>query len=233
MEDMMEQPQIIAITGASSGIGEGLARIFSQNNFIVILMSRNLQAMKKLQLKNSYCYQLDVTNFQSIQECVLDIEKKIGPVDFWVNNAGVCYEGEFCEISTEKNHEMIDVNLKGVIHCTEAILPFMQKRKSGMIINISSVAGRASRANLSVYAATKAAIISLSESLRVANARHGVRICNVSPGIIETPMLNHLSLRSNPALSVESFAKTILWITQQPKEVCIRDIVIAPTSYEA
>ena len=228
-----EKQKIIVITGASSGIGQGLARLFSQNNFKVILIARNLEAMKQLKLKNMFCYQLDVTNQEKISACVQDIENCIGPINFWINNAGVGFDGSFCDITHEQNNAMVDVNLKGIIHCMEVILPLMQKRRSGMIINISSLADRVSRPNLAVYAATKAAVKSLSESLRAANAKYGIRICNVAPAKIQTPLLKNSSLKQNEVISVADFAKIIFWITQQPKEICVRDIVIAPTKYEA
>ena len=101
------------------------------------------------------------------------------------------------------------------------------------VINISSLADRVSRPNLAVYAATKAAVKSLSESLRAANAKYGIQICNVAPAKIQTPLLKNSSLKQNEVISVADFAKIIFWITQQPKEICVRDIVIAPTKYEA
>ena len=109
----------------------------------------------------------------------------------------------------------------------------MQKNKSGTIINISSVADRKSRPTLPVYAATKAAVKSLSESLRTANAKYGIRICNISPAKIKTPLLMSSNLSDDQIIQAEDMAKAILWIYQQPKTVCIRDIVIAPTYYEA
>jgi NADP-dependent 3-hydroxy acid dehydrogenase YdfG len=136
-------------------------------------------------------------------------------------------------VSHDDNQKMIDVNLNGVINCIESVLPSMQKNKSGTIINISSIADRKSRPTLPVYAATKAAVKSLSESLRTANAKYGIRICNVSPAIIKTPLLMSSNLSDDQIIQVEDMAKAILWIYEQPKTVCIRDIVIAPTYYEA
>jgi len=229
----MIKSKIVVITGASSGIGKGLASFFSKQDFIVILLARNIEAMKSLQLKNSFSFELDVTQHKKVTRCIQDIEKNIGPIEFLINNAGVGFGGDFSEISPENNESMIDVNLKGVINCTSAVLPRMQERHSGTIINISSLADRSSRPNLATYAATKAAVKSLTESLRTANAKYGIRFCNVAPAKIQTPLLKACLLEKDDPISLEHFAKMIFWITQQPQEICIRDIVIAPTKYEA
>ena len=109
----------------------------------------------------------------------------------------------------------------------------MQSRKSGTIINISSLADRNARPELATYAATKAAVKSLSESIRMANAKYGIRVCNVAPAKIKTPLLLQSKLSDEQVISVDDMAKAILWIYQQPQHICIRDMVIAPTYYEA
>lgn len=228
----MNKQKIIVITGASSGIGKSLSCFFSKQNFTVILLARNIEAMKNLQLKNSFAFELDVTQHKQVVQCIEDIEKNIGPIEYLINNAGVGFDGDFSKISPENNESMVDVNLKGVINCISAVLPRMQERQSGTIINISSLADRCSRPNLATYAATKAAVKSLTESLRMANAKYGIRFCNISPAKIKTPLLKACLLEKDDIISVEHFAKMIFWITQQPQEICIRDIVIAPTKYE-
>ena len=108
----------------------------------------------------------------------------------------------------------------------------MTLTKAGTIINISSIADRNSRPNLPTYAATKAAVKSLSESLRMGNAKYGIRVCNVAPAKIKTPMVIRNNLTDSQIIEIEDVAKAILWIYEQPKSVCIRDLVIAPTNYE-
>jgi NADP-dependent 3-hydroxy acid dehydrogenase YdfG len=224
---------LVIITGASSGIGAGIAKQFSAAGFPLGLLARNLKAMEELSLPNSLCIETDVTDFAAVQKAVTLAEKKFGPVDCLINNAGIGYNGDFTSLSHVQHETMIQVNLLGVINNVEAVLSGMQARRAGTIINISSIADRNARPNLSTYAATKAAIKSLSESLRVANAKHGIRVCNVAPAKIKTPLLMASGLSNEQIISVEDIAKTVLWIYEQPQTICIRDIVIAPTYYEA
>lgn len=224
---------LIVITGASSGIGAATAKVFSDAGYATALLARSKQSMDKLNIKNSISIECDVTNIESVKNAINQAQEKFGAIDCLINNAGFAKGGEFTEVSHQDNQTMIDVNLSGVVNCIETVLPLMQKNKSGTIINISSVADRKSRPTLPVYAATKAAVKSLSESLRTSNAKYGIRICNVAPAKIKTPMLMAANLSEDQIVPVEDMAKTIFWIYQQPKTVCIRDIVIAPTYYEA
>lgn len=112
------------------------------------------------------------------------------------------------------------------------VLPGMRRQPHGAIINISSLADRSIRLNLSVYTASKAAIKSLTGSLRTANASYGIRICNLAPAKIQTPMMMTSGLQDNQMTPVENLAETILWMYGQPQKICIRDIVFTPTYYE-
>lgn len=224
---------LIVITGASSGIGAATAKVFSDAGYTVAMLSRNKKSMEQFHISNSIALECDVTDIKSVKNAINLAQEKFGAIDCLINNAGFAKGGEFTEVSHDDNKIMIDVNLNGVINCIETVLPAMQKNKSGTIINISSVADRKSRPTLPVYAATKAAVKSLSESLRTSNAKYGIRICNVAPAKIKTPMLITANLSEDQIVPVEDMAKAILWIYQQPKTVCIRDIVIAPTHYEA
>lgn len=127
---------------------------------------------------------------------------------------------------------MVTVNLQGVINATEIILPKMRERKTGTIINISSLSDRTSRPDHVVYAATKAAIRSLTESLRMANAKHGIRFCNIAPAKVHSPMWKNQDFDPAHFISPKQFAEMVLWVYQQPKSICIRDLLVSPTDYE-
>jgi NADP-dependent 3-hydroxy acid dehydrogenase YdfG len=224
---------VIMITGASSGIGAGLAKLFSSKGYQLALCSRNTEAMNALNLPNALCLQVDVTDAAAIQNAVTQAQEYLGPIDCLINNAGFGKNGDFTELTHTEHAAMVQVNLMGVINSIEAVLPKMREQQHGTIINISSLADRHPRPNLAVYAASKAAVKSLSESLRLANAKFGVRVCHVAPAKINTPMLIQSTLNDDHLISIDEIAKTILWIYEQPQHICIRDIVIAPTYYES
>ncbi len=229
----MNKKELVIITGASSGIGASIAKLFSQNGYNLGLLARNIKVMEQFQLPNTICIETDVTNNLSVQNAINQIEKQFGVINCLINNAGFVKGGEFTTLTHAEHENTVQVNLLGVINGIEAVLPKMREQKCGTIINISSVADRYTRPNISTYAATKAAVRSLTHSLRIDNAKYGIRFCNVAPAKVNTPMLIKSSLPLEDAISVDELAKAILWIYQQPKTICIRDIEIAPTVYEA
>jgi NADP-dependent 3-hydroxy acid dehydrogenase YdfG len=227
----MNKPLVI-ITGASSGIGAAMAKIFSNAGYPLGLFARNKDAMERLNLPNTICLSVDVTDINSLKNGIQLTEEKFGAIDCLINNAGFAKSGDFTKLTHANHLSTVNVNLVGVINGIEIVLSGMRERKTGTIINISSVADRHPRPNIATYAATKAAVKSLSESLRVANAKYGIRICNLAPAKINTPMLMASSLNDNQIIPAEDLAKVALWIYQQPQTICVRDLVFAPTYYE-
>lgn len=231
MKETKGKPLVI-ITGASSGIGAATAKLFSQAGCPLGLLARNKQAMEALKLRDALCLETDVTDLEQVKTSIKQAEQQFRPVDCLINNAGFAKGGEFSELSHKDHETTFQVNLMGVINTIEVVLSDMQSRRHGTIINVSSVADRHARPNIASYAASKAAVKSLSESLRMANAKYGIRICNVAPAKIKTPLMMKSQLNENQIIPVEDMAKTLLWIYQQPQSICIRDLVIAPTAYE-
>lgn len=226
----MNNPLVI-ITGASSGIGAAMAQVFSKAGFPLGLFARNKEAMEKLGLPHALCLSVDVADINALKNAIQIAEATYGPVDCLINNAGLVKDGDFTELAHSQHMDMVKVNLIGVINGIEIVLPGMRERKKGTIINISSVADRHPRPNIATYAATKSAVKSLSESLRVANAKYGIRICNLAPAKVKTPMLIATKLNDDQIIPAEDLAKAALWIYQQPQTICIRDLVFAPTYY--
>jgi NADP-dependent 3-hydroxy acid dehydrogenase YdfG len=227
----MNQPLII-VTGASSGIGEAIAKVFSKAGFPVALLARSLKAMEALGLPNALCIETDVTDINSVRKAIAQAEEKFGPVDCLINNAGYAKGGDFLDISHDDRKKTMEVNVLGVINGIESVLPGMRKRKAGTIINITSLADRHARPHVTSYAASKAAVKSLTESLRMGNAQYGIRISMIAPAKISTPMVMQGSGSNDHLIAVEEMAGIVLWVYQQPKSICIRDMVVAPTSYE-
>ncbi|PIQ43481.1 MAG: oxidoreductase [Gammaproteobacteria bacterium CG11_big_fil_rev_8_21_14_0_20_46_22] len=229
---MKQEKSLVVITGASSGIGLGLAKAFSNAGYPLALLARNVAAMEALNLPNTRCIKTDVTDIDAFKKAIALAEEEFGPVDCLINNAGFAEGGEFSEQSHDAHEKTVQVNLQGVINGCEAVLPGMRKRGRGTIINMSSVADRSSRPQLATYAATKAAVKSLTESLRMANASYKIRVCNVAPAKIRTPMLMTANLKGDQIIEIEDVVNAVLWLYEQPQSVCIPDIVIAPTTYE-
>ncbi len=228
----MNKPLVI-ITGASSGIGAAMAKIFSHAQYPLGLIARNKDAMEKLNLPNTICLSADVTNINALKTAIQSAEEKFGPVDCLINNAGFAKNIDFTETTHDDHLNMVNINLVGALNGIEIVLPGMRERKTGTIINISSLADRHPRPNAATYAATKAAVKSLAESLRAANGKYGIRVCNLAPAKINTPMLTAVNLDPHQAIPAEDLARAALWMYQQPQTICIRDMVFAPTHYEA
>lgn len=227
----MQKPLVI-ITGASSGIGAATAKIFSAANYPLGLFSRNLAAMQALNLPQSICLSVDVRNAQALQDAVKTAEEMFGPTDCMINNAGYAKSGDFLAISQEDHESMLAINVMGVINGVTAVLSGMRERKRGTIINVSSLADRVARPHIATYAASKAAVKSLSTSLQQSNAKYNIRITNLAPGKILTPILTAAKIDVANSLPAELLAKMILWIYEQPQELCIRDLLFAETMYE-
>lgn len=227
----MNKPLVI-ITGASAGIGAATAKIFSEAGYPLGLFARNKEAMEKLNLPNAICLSADVTDLRALQNAIQLAEEQFGPVDCFINNAGFAKAGDFSELTYAEHLNTVNVNVIGVINGIEIVLPGMRERKTGTIINISSLGDRQPRPTVATYAATKAAVKSLSESLRMANAKYGVRVCNLAPTKVNTPMILSAKLSEHQTIPTEALAKAALWIYEQPQAICVRDMVFAPTYYE-
>ncbi len=223
---------VVVITGASSGIGAQIARTFADHGFQLVLLSRNAQAIENLKIPNSHAFPLDVADSTSFQDRINLIESDFGPISCLINCAGTVLTGDFTQSDLGKIESLVQVNLMGVMNGMHAVLPGMRTRRSGTIINISSLSDRNSRPNVAAYAASKAAVKSLTESLRMGNAAHGIRITNIAPGVVKTPMIEGTAFESVPSISAEDLAKSVLFIYEQPSHVCIRDMVVAASNYE-
>lgn len=177
----------IVITGAASGIGSATAKLFSLNGWNVAATMRNIDKADDFKdFKNINCYSLDVTSIISIESCIAQIIQEYGKIDVIVNNAGI-YETEPLELAT---HETIDnlikTNIQGTINTIKAILPHFRNNKTGIIVNVSSIAGRVTFPFQTVYHATKWAIEGLSEGLRYELNPLNIKVKVVEPGMVKT-----------------------------------------------
>ncbi len=228
-----EMQRVVVITGASSGIGlECVKQFLKLDDLQVLAIARNISSLNTIENSSLLIKQCDVQDINKLRSIVDELEDKSCKIDCLINNAGVAFNGDFTAISHDKNENMIDVNVKGLTNVLELVIPHMRKNFQGKVINLSSLADRHPRPNTAVYAATKAYVRSVSESLRQQNAKFNIRVSSISPGMVATPLAAKLRGPDVDAIDVESFVAILKIIYLQPQNICIRDLVVAPTSYE-
>ncbi|PYE32568.1 hypothetical protein C8J35_107156 [Rhizobium sp. PP-F2F-G38] len=238
---MMDNKPLIAITGASSGIGEAVARAFSEAGHPLLLMARRLDRLEALDLPRTVLRKVDVRDRASLAAAVRDAEAEHGPVDLMFANAGIARLGDIATQPPEEWDEMIDINTKGVMNSVHAVLAGMVERKQGTLVMMSSIAGRKVYPDHTVYCGTKFFVHAVSESLRAYLAPHNVRVVVVSPGIVDTEVLDHVNdlqtlenYKSNKAaigggISADIVAGLILDAYALPQRAIVQEIVITPT----
>lgn len=186
-----KEQKVVVITGASSGLGAELAKEAAVQGFHLVLLARRIERLQKLkeELKGAASvriFQADVSDRQAIEE----VFRQIGDVHVLINNAGVGFFSWVHETKKEETDQMINVNVNGVMYCSEQVIPQMMKRKKGHIINIASQAGKMATPKSAVYAATKHAVLGYTNSLRMEMGQHGVFVTAINPGPIATPFFD-------------------------------------------
>ena len=245
----MLKNKVAIITGASSGIGYATSLTLSKAGIRVAVGARRterLQELEKQIIKNNgeiLVQKTDVTRKSDCDSLVNTIVEKWGKVDILINNAGLMPLSYFKNGKVEEWEQMIDVNIKGVLYCTSAVVPYMVEKKSGHIINISSVAGRIVFAGGSVYCATKHAIAALSEGLRKElSPTYNIRVTCIEPGAVETELLESITdesmtgfiqaTKNMETLRSDDIANAILYAVQAPRHVNVNEILVRPTAQE-
>ena len=232
---------LIVITGASSGIGEAIAKRFAEAGHALLLVARRLDRLEALNLPNSICAQVDVTDQEAFREAISKAEEQYGPVEGLVNNAGCMLLGDVADQDPSEWKRMFDVNVVAILSSMQIVLNSMKARKSGSIINISSVAGRKTFPDHAAYCGTKFAVHAITESIREEVADSNVRLITIAPGVTESELLSHTSSDEikdgygewkdsiGGAIAAADVANSVHFAFDQPQNVCIREIAIAPT----
>lgn len=240
----MSKP-LVVITGASSGIGAATAQAFSAAGHPLLLLSRRLDRMEQLGLPDTLSVAVDVTDAAAVKAAIAQAEAQYGPVGCLVNNAGVMLLGQVDVQDPAEWQTMLNVNVMGVLNGIHAVLAGMKQRGVGTIVNISSVAGRKTFPDHAAYCATKFAVHALTENIREEVSGTGVRLAVIAPGVVETELLSHTTDEGikagyqewkqdiGGAIGPEVVADAIMFAYNQPPNVCIREIVLAPTSQQA
>ncbi|HEX8298489.1 MAG TPA: SDR family oxidoreductase [Rubricoccaceae bacterium] len=240
--------KVVVITGASSGLGEATARYLAAQGASVVLGARRAERIQALADDLSaaggraLAVETDVADRVQVQRLVDAAVEAFGRVDVLINNAGVMPLSPVERLNIDEWDQMVDVNLKGVLYGVAAALPYFQAQKSGHFINVSSVAGHKVFAASAVYSATKAAVRVFSEGLRQEVKPYNVRTTIVSPGAVQTELLDHISeedvQKANQdyvgqvGVPAESFARVVAFAISQPEDVDINEILFRPTAQE-
>ncbi|HWX97166.1 MAG TPA: SDR family NAD(P)-dependent oxidoreductase [Solirubrobacteraceae bacterium] len=237
--------QVVAVTGASSGIGEATALACARAGAAVALAARRADRIQALAEGiassggRAIAVPTDVGDESQAQAFIQRAHAELGRLDVLVNNAGVMLLGPIENAPTEEWRQMIQVNVFGVLYCTHAALPLMREQGSGHIVNVSSVAGRVARAGSGVYNLTKFGVGAFSESLRQETVDIGVRVTLIEPGAVATELAGHNrpEVREQIAkrfggitlLAAEDIADAILYAIGQPRHVSVNEVLVRPS----
>jgi NADP-dependent 3-hydroxy acid dehydrogenase YdfG len=237
---------VVAITGASSGIGEATARLLAERGAAVVLGARRGDRIDAIARDirdtggRATSLATDVTRPEDLQRLVATTVAEFGRIDVLVNNAGIAPIGPIAALDTESWTAMIDVNLRGVLHGIAAALPVFREQGRGHFVTTVSTAGLTVTPTMAVYAATKNAVRTVLETLRAESTDGVLRTTAISPGYIRTDLAGSMSdlvvqekiRTSMDALGIpaEAVARTIAFAIEQPADVEIGEITIRPTA---
>ncbi|AZB43734.1 SDR family oxidoreductase [Bacillus sp. FJAT-42376] len=237
------------ITGASSGIGEAIARKLAGEGANIVLAARRQDRITALanELKESYSAEVlavatDVTSKEDVEQLAKQAKEAFGQVDILVNNAGVMLLSFLKNDLVDQWEQMVDVNIKGVLFGVHAVLPGMLEAGSGHVVNVSSVAGHEVFPTSAVYSATKYAVRALSMGMEKELAETAIKVTNISPGAVQTELTNHITdeevqgmfkkmvPEDMKPLNAEDIAEAVFYAVSQPEHVNVNEVIVRPTN---
>ena len=234
--------QLVCITGATSGFGKACAEKFAENGYNIIVTGRRSDKLNEIQaeLEKQYAVKVlalsfDVQNKQEVFDAVAGLPEEWKQIDVLINNAGLALGRDLFDSASMDDWEtMIDTNVKGLLYVSKAVLPLMIPRRCGHIINLGSIAGKDTYEKGNVYCASKAAVLSISKSMRVDLLQHRIKVSSVNPGAAETEF-GIVRFKGNEEaaskvyegyqpLSASDVADIIYYCATLPVHVCINDL---------
>lgn len=234
------------VTGATSGIGRATARILAKNNYKIILCGRREDRLTALEKELSeyteiHTLSFDVRDKKAVFESINSLPEAFSTIDILINNAGNAHGLDPIQTGNLDDWDaMIDINVKGLLYVSKAIIPQMIERKSGHIINIGSIAGKEVYPNGNVYCASKHAVDALNQSMRMDLNPYGIRVGAIHPGMVETEFSEvrfkgdteraSTVYKDIKALQAEDIADIIYFVVSRPSHVNIGDLVVFPTA---
>ncbi|WP_417642699.1 SDR family oxidoreductase [Enterobacter kobei] len=234
--------KVILITGASSGIGAGIAREMAKTDAVLLLGARREDRLAALAEELRFngaeveVKALDVTDRQSVEAFAAFALEKWGRIDVIVNNAGIMPLSPMASLNVDEWDQMVDVNIKGVLYGIAAVLPSMLAREAGHIINIASIGALAVSPTAAVYCATKFAVRAISDGLRQENSQ--LRVTCIHPGVVESELAGTITdptaaeaMKSYRAIALQpdAIGRAVRYAIEQPDEVDVNEIVVRPT----
>ena len=238
------QGKVVAITGASSGIGEAAARLLASRGAQVVLGARREDRLEKLAAEiaadggTAICQKLDVTKREQMEAFVRTACDRFGRIDVLLNNAGIMPLSPLESLKVEEWDRMIDVNVRGVLYGIAAGLPVMKKQGYGHFVNIASIGAYSVTPSATVYCATKYAVRAISDGLRK-EVGSDIRVTQISPGVTESELADSITdegarqfMKEYRRISIpaSSIAQAILFAIEQPPEVDVNEIIVRPTA---
>ena len=242
----MSHQRIVLITGATSGIGEATARLLAANNFKLILCGRRKERLQTLaaELKTQTevtTLSFEVRNQKEVAASIESLPLAWKQIDVLINNAGNAHGLDPIQTGSVDDWDaMMDINVKGLLYVTKAVLPVMVQNNSGYIINIGSIAGKEVYGNGNVYCASKFAVDALTKGMRIDLNAHSIKVTAIHPGLVETEfsLVRFKGDQDRAAnvykgfepLQANDIADLILFALTRPPHVVIADLVVLPTA---
>ena len=227
--------QVVIVTGASSGIGKACAEAFAKKGAKVALAARRIDRLKSIEknLKangfDAESFLCDVRDEKQIKTLANQVQKKLGHCDVLVNNAGISLINPFIKSTTSDLDRVLETNLRGLMLLTREVLPSMIKRKTGAIINISSMAGKVGLENLAIYCASKFAVNGFSLALLEEVRKHNVKVSHICPGMVDTEIHGELHKdKRRDMIQPEEVAEAVLLAASPSQTSAISEITIRP-----
>jgi len=227
--------KVALITGAGRGIGKYIALLFAREGADVILAARTKSDLERVADeinkfgRKSLVVPTDISDANQVDNLVKQSLDMFGRIDVLVNNAGLGIFSKVAESNIEDFDKMVAVNLRGLYLCTRAVLPSMIEKKSGVIVNISSLAGKNAIVGGACYCATKWAVIGFSRSLMLEVREHNIRVITICPGSVNTSFSDR-SRNADKILQPEDVAEVALVAIMMPERAMVSELDIRPTN---
>jgi NADP-dependent 3-hydroxy acid dehydrogenase YdfG len=227
------------ITGASSGIGKATALAFATAGINLALIGRDqakLTAVAQAAIAvgvTAKTYVMDLSALDLVSAKIAAIAAESDNLDILVNNAGMAYTGSIGETPLAEWQQVIDLNLTSVFQCVQGILPHMRQRKAGVIVNVSSIAGKQVFPNWGIYSVSKFGLMALTQAIAVEERGHGIRVTAICPGSVNTPLWDTSTVQADfdrsAMLTPEMVAEGILYAVLAPAGAVVEELTIMPS----